>query len=52
MGQPRSCDSGGMGNAIVASGAVTINGVVELRKECQIRARQVVRNGDVDVRVT
>jgi ribosome-associated protein len=46
------CDSGGMGKAIVASGAVTVDGVVELRKTCKIRAGQVVRIADIDVRVT
>jgi ribosome-associated protein len=37
------CDSGGMGKAIVASGAVSVNGVVELRKTCKITAGQIVR---------
>lgn len=46
------CDSGGMGKAIVASGAVTVDGVVELRKTCKIRAGQVVRIGDVEILVT
>jgi ribosome-associated protein len=45
------CDSGGMGKAIVASGAVTVDGVVELRKTCKIRAGQVVRIGAAEVRV-
>lgn len=44
------CDSGGMGKALVASGVVTVDGVVELRKTCKIRAGQVVRIGDVEVR--
>ena len=46
------CDSGGMGKAIVASGAVMVDGVVELRKTCKIRCGQVVNVGDVEVRVT
>ena len=46
------CDSGGMGKAIVASGEVTVDGVVELRKTCKIRAGQVVRIGDAEIRVT
>lgn len=46
------CDSGGMGKAIVASGAVTVDGVVEMRKTCKIRAGQVVRLGAAEVRVT
>ena len=46
------CDSGGAGKAIVASGAVTVDGVVELRKTCKIRDGQVVRAGDMAIRVT
>ena len=45
------CDSGGAGKQIVASGAVHVDGVVELRKTCKIRAGQAVRLGDVEVRV-
>ncbi|MDY0022675.1 RNA-binding S4 domain-containing protein [Arenimonas caeni] len=45
------CDSGGMGKAIVASGEVTVDGEVELRKTAKIRAGQVVRWGDAEVRV-
>jgi ribosome-associated protein len=45
------CDSGGMGKAIVASGAVKVDGVVELRKTCKIRAGQIVRIDDVEIRV-
>ena len=39
------CDSGGMGKAIVASGEVTVDGAVELRKTCKIRAGHEV-NGE------
>lgn len=46
-----ACDSGGMGKAIVASGAVSVDGAVELRKTCKIRAGQVVRLEDVEIRV-
>ena len=46
-----ACDSGGMGKAIVASGAVTVDGAVELRKPCKIRAGQVVRLDDLEIRV-
>ena len=46
------CDSGGAGKAIVASGAVKVDGVVELRKTCKIRDGQVVRAGDAEIRVT
>ncbi len=45
------CDSGGMGKTIVASGAVTVDGAIELRKTCKIRAGQIVRIGDVEIRV-
>jgi ribosome-associated protein len=45
------CDSGGAGKAIVAGGAVSVDGVVELRKTCKIRAGQVVTLGDARIRV-
>jgi len=45
------CDSGGAGKAIVASGAVSVDGKVELRKTCKIRAGQVITLGDVRIRV-
>lgn len=45
------CDSGGMGKALVASGQVTVDGQVELRKTAKIRAGQVVRLGDAEIRV-
>jgi ribosome-associated protein len=45
------CDSGGAGKALVASGAVQVDGVVELRKTCKIRAGQVVSLDDVEIRV-
>ena len=44
-------DSGGQGKAIVASGEVTVDGGVELRKTAKIRAGQTVRVGDVEIRV-
>ena len=46
------CDSGGAGKAIVASGDVSVDGKVELRKTAKIRAGQVVTLGDVRIRVT
>jgi ribosome-associated protein len=46
------CDSGGAGKALVARGAVSVDGVVELRKTCKIRDGQVVRVGDAEIRVT
>ena len=45
------CDSGGAGKALVASGAVAVDGAVELRKTCKIRAGQVVTLHGVRIRV-
>ena len=45
------CDSGGAGKAIVASGAVSVDGAVELRKTCKIHAGQVVTIDDVEIHV-
>ena len=45
------CDSGGAGKAIVAAGGVSVDGKVELRKACKIRAGQVVTLGDVRITV-
>jgi ribosome-associated protein len=45
------CDSGGAGKALVASGAVRVDGVVELRKTCKIRAGQRVELDDVRIDV-
>ncbi|WP_133499887.1 RNA-binding S4 domain-containing protein [Cognatilysobacter terrigena] len=45
------CDSGGAGKQIVASGAVNVDGTVELRKTAKIRAGQVVRVGTTEIRV-
>ncbi len=45
------CDSGGAGKQVVASGAVHVDGAVELRKTCKIRAGQRVRLGDVEIHV-
>ena len=44
-------DSGGQGKAIVASGAVAVDGAVELRKTAKIRAGQVVRIDDAEIRI-
>jgi len=46
------CDSGGAGKALVASGAVAVDGVTELRKTCKIRSGQVVALGGVEIHVT
>jgi ribosome-associated protein len=45
------CDSGGAGKALVADGAVKVDGQTELRKTCKIRAGRVVRIGDFEIRV-
>jgi ribosome-associated protein len=45
------CDSGGAGKALVASGSVRVDGQVELRKTCKIRAGQTVALGDLQIRV-
>ncbi len=36
------CSSGGAGKMLVAQGRVTVDGNIELRKTCKIRAGQVV----------
>ena len=45
------CDSGGAGKQLVASGAVRVDGAVELRKTAKIRGGQRVRLGEVEIRV-
>jgi ribosome-associated protein len=45
-------DSGGSAKQLVASGAVSVDGEVELRKACKIRAGQVVSMKDVRISVT
>ena len=45
------CDSGGAGKHLVASGAVRVDGVIELRKTCKIRDGQVVETGDATIDV-
>ena len=44
-------DSGGRGKAIVASGAVTVDGATELRKTCKIRVGQVVALDGIEIHV-
>ena len=43
--------SGGAGKALVATGAVEVDGAVETRKTCKIRHGQTVAVGDVTIRV-
>ena len=45
------CDSGGAGKQLVASGAVRVDGVVELCKTAKIRAGQRVTLGENEVQV-
>lgn len=45
------CDSGGAGKHLVATGAVRVNGEVELRKTCKIRDGQRVAVGDTVIEV-
>lgn len=45
------CDSGGAGKAIVATGAVAVDGKIELRKTCKIHAGQVATIDDVEIHV-
>nr|WP_311529960.1 RNA-binding S4 domain-containing protein [uncultured Ralstonia sp.] len=44
-------DSGGAGKAVVADGAVTVDGQPELRKTAKISAGQVVMLGNVRIAV-
>ena len=44
-------DSGGAGKALVASGDVLVDGQVELRKTCKIRAGQRVSGDGFSIRV-
>ena len=45
------CDSGGAGKALVAEGLIAVDGAVELRKTCKIRAGQRVECDGVVIRV-
>lgn len=45
------CDSGGAGKALVASGEVSVDGEIELRKTRKVRAGSVVTLGDVVISV-
>ena len=45
------CDSGGAGKVLVAEGLVSVDGHIELRKTCKIRAGSVVTLGDVRITV-
>ena len=45
------CDSGGAGKQLVASGAVRVDGAVELRKTCKIHVGQRVTVDGVEIEV-
>jgi len=45
------CSSGGAGKMLVASGVVTVDDCIELRKTCKITAGQTVRIADVTISV-
>lgn len=45
------CDSGGAGKALVASGVVSVDGLIELRKTCKIRAGSRVTVDDIEIHV-
>ena len=44
-------ESGAQAKILVAEGLVHVNGEVELRKACKIRAGQIVETGDVRITV-
>jgi ribosome-associated protein len=45
------CSSGGAGKALVASGDVRVDGQIELRKTCKIRAGQIVNYENIQIAV-
>jgi len=45
------CPSGGAAKALVASGGAAVNGAVETRKTCKIRAGQTVSVADLRISV-
>ena len=46
------CTSGGAGKVLVASGEVRVDGEIETRKTCKIRAGQVVRCANAEITIT
>ncbi len=46
------CESSGAGKALVSEGLVSVNGHVELRKACKIRAGSVVTFKDATITIT
>jgi ribosome-associated protein len=45
------CASGGAGKVLVANGDVRVDGEIELRKTCKVRAGQLVNYGDTQITV-
>ena len=45
------CDTGGMAKAAIGEGRVTVDGAVELRRRCKIRAGQTVEFGGVTIAI-
>ena len=45
------CASGGIAKVVISEGLVTVDGKVELRKRCKIRAGQVVEFDGHTIRV-
>ncbi len=45
------CSSGGAGKMLVANGEVKVDGTIEMRKTCKIRAGQIVRCGHSEITV-
>jgi len=46
-----ACDTGGMAKTAIGEGRVTVDGAVELRRRCKIRAGQTVAFGGVTIAV-
>jgi ribosome-associated protein len=46
------CKSGGQAKRVISEGAVKVNGEVELRKRCKIRAESLVEFTEQEIKVT
>ncbi len=45
------CESGGMAKQVIAAGEVNVDGEIERRKRCKIKADQIVSYADQSVQV-
>jgi ribosome-associated protein len=45
------CSSGGVAKHIIASGVVTVDGVVETRKRCKIRKNQIIKYDGKEIKL-